>query len=53
MLAVIITNEKYDKTGMVDLPAVVNDHSNIRQTIVKMGVPDTPENIFELRDVSW
>ena len=52
MLAAIITNEKYDKIGMADLPPVVNDHTNIRQTVLMMGVPDKPENIFELRDAT-
>ena len=49
-LAAIIINEKYDKIGMADLPAVTNDHENIRHTVLMMGIPDNVENIFEIRD---
>ena len=38
---------------MDDLPAVKDDHRNIRQTVQLLGVPDTKENIFELVDGSW
>ena len=38
---------------MNDLPAVKNDHENIRQTVLMMGVPDSKENIFEIRDGTW
>jgi hypothetical protein len=38
---------------MSDLPAVKNDHENIRQTVLMMGVPDSKENIFEIRDGTW
>ena len=49
-LAAIIINEKYGNIGMADLPAVNNDHENIRHTVLMMGVPDNEENIFEVRD---
>ena len=52
-LAAIIINEKYGKIGMADLPAVTNDHENIRHTVLMMGIPDNKENIFEVRDGSW
>ena len=35
---------------MGDLPAVNDDHSNIRQTIEMMNIPD--QNVFELRNGS-
>ena len=38
---------------MGDLPAVKNDHENIRQTVIMMGVPDSKDNIFEIRDGTW
>ena len=38
---------------MADLPPVVDDHANIRQTVLMMGVPDKEENIFEIRDGTW
>ena len=38
---------------MADLPAVTNDHENIRHTVLMMGIPDNKENIFEVRDGSW
>ena len=52
-LAIIISNKEYKKTGMADLPPVVDDHANIRQTVLMMGVPDKEENIFEIMDGSW
>ena len=40
-LAAIIINDKYNKIGMDDLPAVKNDHENIRHTVLMMGIPDS------------
>ena len=50
-LACIITNSDYGKTKMANLDAVKDDHKNIRQTVMMLGVPD--KNIFELVDGNW
>ena len=52
-LAAIIINDKYNKIGMDDLPAVKNDHENIRHTVLMMGIPDTKDNIFEIKNGTW
>ena len=53
-LACIITNQEYGKTKMSNLSAVMDDHKNIRQTVMMLGVPDKKdENIFELVDGNW
>ena len=53
-MACIITNQEYGKTIMANLPAVKDDHKNIRQTVLMLGVPDKKdENIFELVDGTW
>ena len=52
-LAAIIINEKYNKIGMDDLPAVKNDHENIRHTVLMMGIPDSEDNIFEIKNGTW
>ena len=57
MLAIITTNEFYDKVNMrnqlkevIDLPPVNNDHRNMKQTVKMMGFQD--ENIIEIKNAS-
>ena len=38
---------------MDDLPAVKNDHENIRHTVLMMGIPDTEDNIYEIKNGTW
>ena len=52
-LAAVIINEKYEKIGMADLPAVNNDHENIRNTVLMMGIPDSEDNIFVIKNGTW
>ena len=57
MLAIITTNEFYDKVNMrnelkkvIDLPPVNNDHRNMKQTVKMMGFQD--KNILEIKNAS-
>ena len=49
----IMCNEKYDPDYVThkDLPEVVNDYMNTKQTVNAMGIP--PENVVSLRDASY
>ena len=46
--ALVLSNKTYDtsKTTMKSLPAVEDDHRNIKQTIKMLHIPD--ENVFEI-----
>ena len=51
--ALVLSNKTYDptKTSMNSLPAVEDDHRNIKQTIAMLHIPD--ENVFELKDATY
>ena len=55
---ILLSNQYYDKLSqskrdpaVVNLPAVKDDHMNMRQTMLMAGIP--PQNIIELRDASY
>ena len=50
--ALVLSNETYDpsKTSMKSLPAVTDDHRNIKQTVKMLHIPD--ENVFEIHDAT-
>ena len=51
--ALVLSNKTYDpeKTTMKSLPAVEDDHRNIKQTVKMLQIPD--ENIFEIHDATF
>ena len=51
--ALIMCNQFYDKRyiALGDLPAVVDDFKNAKQTTQIMGIP--PENTIEMKDVAY
>jgi hypothetical protein len=51
--ALVLSNKTYDpsKTTMKSLPAVEDDHRNIKQTIAMLNIPD--ENVFEVKDATY
>ena len=51
--ALILSNMTYNtsKTTMKDLPAVQDDHRNIKQTVQMLNIPE--ENVFEAENVTY
>ena len=50
-IALVFTNEKYDKTIMDDLSEVKDDHQSMKETVQMMNIQE--ENTYELIDASY